>query len=113
MINRIQPSDIPQAIITPTTTLSAGRGWARLVRGALPRGDHVEVSEISAVDGLLYIEIEGRYTSLTRLDIEWARAESGKICEICSEPGSLRTDAGWMRARCDEHANDDIEAIAN
>lgn len=77
---RIPPEDTPKAIITPATHLSAGRGWPRLMRGVLPRGDR----EISAVDGLLYVEIAGRYTSLTRSDIEWAWSESGKIC---GEPG--------------------------
>jgi hypothetical protein len=113
MTARIQPSEIPQAIITPTSEISAGRGWAALVKAALPLGDHLEIAEISAVDGLLNIEIAGRYTSLTARHIEWARAESATICEICGDPGSLRADADWLRTRCDEHADMRVCSVEN
>lgn len=113
MSTRIQPSDIPQAIIRPTSELSAGRGWAELVKSALPWGDQVEIAAINAVDGLLNIEIAGRYTSRTASHIEEARAASAAVCEICGQPGILRRDAGWLRTRCDQHANDDLDAIAN
>ena len=113
MSTRIQPSDIPQAIIRPTSELSAGRGWAELVKSALPWGDQVEIAAINAVDGLLNIEIAGRYTSRTASHIEEARAASATVCEICGQPGILRRDTGWLRTRCDQHANDDLDAIAN
>lgn len=37
--------------------------------------------------------------------ISMAQAMSEKICEICGNPGSLRTD-GWHRTRCNQHLDD-------
>lgn len=113
MSTRIQPSDIPQAIIVSTSELSAGRGWAELVKSALPWGDQVEIAAINALDGVLNIEIADRYTSRTASLIEEVRAASATVCEICGQPGILHSDAGWLRTRCDQHANDDVDAIAN
>lgn len=36
--------------------------------------------------------------------VEMAEYMSGTICEECGKPGKLRTDRGWIRTLCDEHA---------
>ena len=37
------------------------------------------------------------------LEIE-AEKESASICEVCGEPGKIRTDMIWIRTLCDECA---------
>lgn len=65
--------------IPPEDTPPISRPWlAAAYAGRTTSGDR----EISAVDGLLSVEIAGWYTWLTRSDIEWAWSEFGKICGV-------------------------------
>lgn len=36
--------------------------------------------------------------------IEDAEHDSAHTCEICGQPGQLRSDGGWMKTRCETHA---------
>ena len=42
-----------------------------------------------------------------------ARAEtrSAQTCEICGAVGSLRSDGGWLRTRCEEHVDQPVREI--
>lgn len=90
-------------------------GWLPLVsrfliegKAALPA--EVRLDELRACEkwGLLDLtyRVKPRHSDAYRALTVIARsitAESGRTCEVCGRPGSLRRSGGWHVTRCDEH----------
>ena len=51
-------------------------------------------------DYIICLECESEVADFTWREGEIRRA----ICEVCGNPGRLRTDRYWQRTLCDEHA---------
>ena len=63
---------------------------------ALPR-----VTQVKEKFGTLRVHLGSDDPRIHAL-VEFAEYHSGRVCEQCGAPGSLRTD-GWMRTLCDKH----------
>lgn len=108
-------SRFPEAQFSLITPIAAGWGWLPLVcevLEGLPAG--VRVTQIKEKYGALKIHTvpsRGDHQGL----LETAKSKSLKVCEICGKPGALRHDgdwmgtpdepSGWLRVRCDVHAD--------
>lgn len=59
--------------------------------------------------GLLRFYIQGAPTPRMAELIRQAANASESICDVCGEPGDLKSDKGprgyWVRTRCEEHAD--------
>ncbi len=40
-----------------------------------------------------------------------AERRSFETCDVCGEPGSLRSDRNWWRTRCNTHAHPDVASV--
>jgi hypothetical protein len=87
---------------------SVGKGWSPLIREAFEKKpDNCTIVQVKEKFGTLriYYDIGGdiEYTD----DPEYHKlinrlvSESGKICERCGQPGSLR-NLSWIQTLCDE-----------
>ncbi len=68
---------------------------------ALPEGH--TIVQVKEKFGSLRIYFEPNEQAYEELLDELA-SESLTICEVCGNPGRLRTDRYWQRTLCDEHA---------
>ena len=73
----------------------------------------LEVADLIRVAGQRFIEASRRWISgqhlkvlaaIERCRTAEAQDESSRTCEICGQPGKQRETGGWVRARCDKHA---------
>ena len=82
-----------------------GKGWSKIIDylyDNLPIPDRLKVYQVKEKFGTLRF-----YTSGTTKDedviIRNAENMSGETCEVCGEPGSVRSQGWWLTCWCDKH----------
>jgi hypothetical protein len=99
--------------------MSRSRGWAAIFvdlakqieqhRGA--NGTRLpEILQIKEKFGMLRVYI-GKFDVELRVMNIRAEHRSALTCEICVAVGSLRSGGGWLRTRCEEHADHRVGEI--
>jgi len=53
------------------------------------------------------------YTHIQHIVIDYYERKSYHICEICGEPGQLRSGKSWLSTLCLKHAHENGYAISN
>ena len=81
-------------------------GWYELVKNLIDDlitlGWNKELCQVKEkFGGLRFYINEGSVEIFNRIDK--AESESLSICEICGEPGILRTDRHWIKTLCNKH----------
>ena len=86
-----------------------GRGWKNIL-------DELEETAGQCKTPVVVDQIKEKFGTLRfyynggdqHFSSEVARAEelSGITCEVCGDPGRSRSDRGWIKTLCNEHAND-------
>lgn len=82
-----------------------GPGWRHIVEPLinLAHVKNIQVTQVKEKFGTLRFYTDNTDDDFYRLVCN-AEDLSAQTCEQCGKPGSLRTDSGWMKTRCDEHA---------
>jgi hypothetical protein len=71
-------------------------------------GHQIVASQVKEKFGTLRFYVESETREAYDL-IRQAEEDSQVICEVCGQPGTLRTDPyGWWRTTCDEHGKGDV-----
>ncbi len=85
--------------------LAVGDGWAPLLEKAFKRFMLLEekplLAQVKEKFGTLRLYLDNATDEAYKI-AEEAEEESEHTCEICGEPGKLRTD-GWFVTYCDFH----------
>ena len=84
-----------------TARLCVGAGWGTLldeVYDELP--DDTIVTQVKEKFGGLRVYVDSAPEEFLDF-LDEIEDESWTVCEMCGEPGELRTK-GWMKTRCDE-----------
>lgn len=106
-----------QQLVDKHPLILSGRGWPSVGDGWLPIIDRLctaiqtrvvekQLPQLQAVQikekfGGLRFYTNGNYDAYKDLT-EAAEAEAAKTCEVCGEPGQLRSGS-WLRTTCEEH----------
>lgn len=85
------------------------KGWHSLLRmtfiALLDLGWNGKVLQVKEKFGELRIYIDSGTDDMYDILDEIERL-SLEICEVCGEPGELRTDRSWFKTLCDKHEKD-------
>ena len=99
-----------------------GKGWIPLVKKMAVEikdclKDCSEEYRLGVIDEFRFTQIKEKfgtlrvyfYPYLEVLDdiIDKYEEESGKTCEICGKPGTLKSDGYWLMTRCEKHGPKD------
>lgn len=91
-------------------TQHVNRGWAPLVATlvesiAALRPEKFSIDQVKEKFGGLrfYFSASAEHFDEITNMVAVAEAESMRICEVCGEPGELRTERRWMLTLCAEH----------
>lgn len=85
--------------------IDCGDGWFKLICDLCDKIDGYAVaSQVKEKWGGLRFYIHGA-PDWVHDEIDKAEDASFFTCEICGEPGVLRTDRTWIRTLCDAHAD--------
>lgn len=81
-------------------TLCVGPGWRPLVARAVAAIEAAgyQVEQVKEKFGTLRIYYMGTGVP----EVDEAERESGRVCEVCGEPGRMRKRNHWLMTRCDE-----------
>lgn len=86
--------------------LECGDGWRPLIRRTLLKLEEVSpgfsILQIKEKFGLLRMHLSGLNEEGFLLVSE-AECESGSICEVCGEPGTMMYLHHWASTLCEEH----------
>lgn len=95
-----------------------GPGWWPMLdeqlekaRNAVPDADAWVKEKFGRCDVFFNTEADDR-EALYMIELE-IREQSEKICELCGQPGQLRTDRSWVQTLCDRCAGADTEERRN
>lgn len=118
-IPRIKLSDLQQdypGVFEAALHVDVGVGWLGIIRDflmtALPLDPMLEILELKEKYGGLRIWCDSDI-EVVRLAKAKAQLKSLHICEVCSQPGSVRIPpsgsrgCAWWRCVCDEHVSED------
>ena len=96
-----------------------GDGWLPLLRKmAYEIKEYIELNYPDSVaEEFTFTQIKEKFGTLRvyfypyfeNLDdiIDKYEEESGKTCEVCGEPGTLKSDGYWLMTRCEKHSPKD------
>ena len=91
--------------------IRCGAGWypilARLEERLRTIDPDYRVHQIKEKFGTLRFYWTGRDYDVGETVVDDAKAESAQTCEVCGNPGCLRTRGGWLRTLCDDCAHSD------
>lgn len=117
-MNNIQEliTKYPEMLGTLYCGIECNQGWYKLLDELLGKiqahtTDNseapIQVFQIKEKFGGLRFYYSGGDNYIAGL-VQLAEHESEKTCEVCSAPGTMRTD-GWMKVRCDDcMENEDV-----
>jgi hypothetical protein len=113
-----QPAGVPMSRFA-LDGIAVGDGWAAILsdlateieQHCAASGDQLPgVLQVKEKFGTLCVHV-GQVDDDVRSIIDRAEQRSAKTCEICGAAGSLWSDGGWMRTRCDEHVDQGVGEI--
>jgi len=89
-----------------THVAECGPGWTNLVTNMINElmilDPELEFRQIKEKFGSLRV-----YTSFSTDEVEAVIDKyeifSRTICDVCGDPGEMRSETGWYRVRCEEH----------
>ena len=95
-----------------------GDGWLPLLRDmAYEIKEYIELNYPDMSEDITFTQIKEKFGELRvyfypyfeELDdiIDKYVEISAHTCEVCGEPGEIKTDGYWMMARCDKHGPKD------
>ena len=64
-------------------------------------------TQIKEKFGGLRVYMSQRSTEMNK-SIDFAVNRARVTCDVCGEPGTFRDTTGWLRTRCDYHANSNL-----